>query len=82
MALFQVTPLGVFFTYFYIYNHAHCLHLEKLLYLELPKGPSGYLRPLLDTGGQVAVSEVKQPLRLRMITVLEVKWLKFYNGYM
>jgi hypothetical protein len=37
--LIQVGPPGVFYTYFY--NHAHRLRLEKLLYIELSRGPSG-----------------------------------------
>jgi hypothetical protein len=40
---------GVFYTRFY--NHAHCLRLEKLLYIELSRSPSGYFKPLLDPGG-------------------------------
>ena len=42
------TP-GVFYTYFY--NHSRRLRLEKLLYLELPRSPSEYFKPLLDPGG-------------------------------
>ena len=42
------TP-GVFYTYFY--NHAYCLRLEKLLYLELSRSSSGRFKPLLDPGG-------------------------------
>jgi hypothetical protein len=42
------TP-GVFYTYFY--NHARRLRLEKLLYLELSRSPSGFLKVILDPGG-------------------------------
>jgi hypothetical protein len=53
------TP-GVFYTYFY--SHAHRLRLEKLLYLELSRSPKGFLKYFWI---QVAVSEVKRPLRNR-----------------
>jgi hypothetical protein len=53
------TP-GVFYTYFY--NHAHRLRLEKLLYLELSRSPNGFFKYFWI---QVAVSEVKRPLRNR-----------------
>jgi hypothetical protein len=36
----------LFHTYFY--NHAHRLRLERLLYLELSRSSSGFLKPLLD----------------------------------
>jgi hypothetical protein len=42
------TP-GAFYTCFY--NHAHRLHLEKLLYIGLSRSSSGYFKPLLDPGG-------------------------------
>jgi hypothetical protein len=61
------TP-GVFYVHFY--NHAHRLRLEKLLYLELSRSPSGFFLVLLDPGGgfaseTAARSEVKRPLRNR-----------------
>ena len=69
------TP-GVFYTY--LYNHAHRLRLENLLYVELSRSSNGYFQPLLDPGGgfrsETAVT--------RYITVSEVKRLKIYNGYM
>jgi hypothetical protein len=69
-------PPGVFYTYFY--NHAHRLRLEKLLYLgSFLEAPTGFLK-YRYFWIQVAVSEVKRPLRNR----LEVKRLQIYNGYM
>jgi hypothetical protein len=50
------TP-GVFYTCFY--NHAHRIRLEKLLYLELSRSPSGFFKALLWI--QVAVSLLKPP---------------------
>jgi hypothetical protein len=49
VALIRVRPPRVFCTYFY--NHARRLRLEKLLYLELSRSPSGFLKALLDPGG-------------------------------
>jgi hypothetical protein len=40
---------GVFYTYFY--KHAHRPRLEKLLYLEPSRSPSGCFKQLLDPGG-------------------------------
>jgi hypothetical protein len=65
VALIRVRPPGIFYTCFY--NHARRLRLEKLLYLELPTGwarrsPNGFLNYFWI---QVAVSEVKRPLRNR-----------------
>jgi hypothetical protein len=51
MAVIQVTPLGYFIFYTYFYNHARRSRLEKLLYIELSRSSSGYLKPLLDPGG-------------------------------
>jgi hypothetical protein len=58
----QGGPPGVFCTYFY--NHARRLRLEKLLYTELSmiKVPADILNYFWI---QVAVSEVKRPLRNR-----------------
>ena len=52
--------LGVFYTYFY--NHAHCLRLEKLLYLELSRSSNGFFKYFWI---QVAISEAKRTLRNR-----------------
>jgi hypothetical protein len=69
----RVGPRGVFYTCFY--NHAHRLRLEKLLYLELSRSSNGFFKCFWI---QVAVSEVKRPLRNRS----EVKRLQIYSGYM
>jgi hypothetical protein len=73
------TP-GVFCTYFY--NHAHRLRLEKLLYLELPRSPNGFLIVLLDPGGGFTSKTAAQRFQNRYETVSEVKRLQIYNGYM
>jgi hypothetical protein len=60
--LIQVGPLGAFYTYFY--NHARRLRLEKLLYRELSRSPSGYFKPLLDPGdGFRSETAVTKPFR-------------------
>jgi hypothetical protein len=66
------TP-GVFYTYFY--DHAHRLRLEKLLCLELPRSPNGFFFKYFWI--QVAVLEVKRPLRNRFgsETVTKLYWL-------
>ena len=42
----------------YLYNHAHRLRLEKLLYLELSRSPNGFLNHFWI---QVAVLLLKPP---------------------
>jgi hypothetical protein len=44
--LHQAWAPQLFYTYFY--NHAHRLRLEKILYLEISRGPNGFLKPILD----------------------------------
>ena len=69
VALFQDGPWASHTTYFYSHvrrlrlkNHARCLCLEKLVYLELSKISNGYFKPLLSElkRRHATVSEVKQ----------------------
>jgi hypothetical protein len=59
--LFKWAPRGILHIWLqpYFYNHARCLRLEKLLYLELSRSPNGFLKYIWI---QVAVSELKRPL--------------------
>jgi hypothetical protein len=52
----QVSTPQLFYAYFY--NHARRLRLEKLLYLELSRSPTGFLNHFWT---QIAVSLLKPP---------------------
>jgi hypothetical protein len=73
----------VFFTHFY--NHARRLRLKikKLLYLGLSGSSNGFLKPLLDTGGDFNSETAAQRFQKwngRYETVSEVKRLQIYSG--
>ena len=70
---FKFAP-GVFYTSFY--NHAHRLRLEKLLYKSFLEVPTDMLNHFWI---QVAVSEVKRPLRNRFGSETVTDLYRFYN---
>jgi hypothetical protein len=79
----------IFYTYFY--NHARHLRFETLLYLELSRSSSRYLKfqqvfkPLLDPGGRFASETAArrfQNCNGRYVIVQEALRLKINSGYM
>ena len=91
VAVIQVRPQGGIYTFSITTPIAHRPRLEKLLYLELSRSPSGYLKPLRDPGGFASETAARRFQKLNAktavalqyyIAVSELERLQIYSGYM